>query len=1730
MVQLYTFSEGKGLVTRNLLDSAPFSEMVIAGRDYFAGKDQDYPQWVGGRWPGKPALRIGTMVSSIGRTHFYGVAGTDFTLELWVRTTFPAQSQERVVLASVGDGVSNGWRLVANGFGIDFVLGRPAGQGEGQGPVVVRTGDVLLPPHVWHQVAGVVNGKTLQLYVDGKLAGAQGFDGIYRHSFTPASRHQVPEIDTRGGLQVGSTASHKSTGTFDLDELAIFSRALDAAEIAGFYATGSPDATPEAQAQRHLDELAHRALLDGIAIDLPKDTFGYFPNAQPIPVTVTIAEASTGLFGNQARVDVEVKRFMGEVLAAESRAVAVTPGAPAKVEYAIQPDRCGLYELTVTARDAEEKVIKSARFLFAMRLPLPARENIPASAMFASYAGLNAETPSFGTSAERIIQPIFGRAKDGTPNYATSDALVDTCVSMGLDVLYCISIGFWEAGRYKTVDDWKADPRVHTDHVRALATRYKGKVKYWEIFNEPNAGHPHGMTPAVYVPLLKQAHEIIKDVDPAAQVVGPCGTSQYHEWTEAVLAAGGGQYLDILSFHNYIGRSPLANRELGRVEAVRESMRKHIGRVLPMWNSECGIHQPGRIDGRPATDDELLKLYGGRARRTRDGVQVSVDAIMMTNEHLSACWQVQSLLVERADGVEKYFMLMRASQPYPGFSPGDQFVTEKGVALAAVQSVLVETTAARFIPTNVTGTACVALTDRRGQTSVALFADRPVSLVFRAAATAGVTFKGMDYLGNPRSFTTGEAGLLALELSSEPVYLFAVPDSFAINAQGVAVTCAHTQLEPMTRVEVPATICNPYDRPINAALEVTVSAGLATPQAKELKLAPKETRTVPIVWQTGGMEKGKHWLRVQYHVDAQFFAVVEAGDFFSHGTMTRIHRLSGAFRLDGDTAKWADMPAQAAMSPAQAVIGRPVEGAPSPAFWSGPDDLSYTLKTAWTDAGIHFLVTVTDNILRPPMNAEEDKQPYLFDGLELFVDVRPLERREAALTAGAVQAVVAPRLGDAAAACPVRIFGKEPFPVVLECVSRKHGGGYVVEGTIAPVDGSPLKLQDGTQINLDVSVDDNDDRPDQTVKLGRRIQMALHGTAANNTTTTDYGRYTLSADSPRPNLVRNGAFTDSEPLPPDARAKSDVNGWRMANAEALAPAARDATFWGVKRVDGRTALWLGTAAEAHIEPCWDVRIPVKETTGYSVSCLQRGRVDGKAEWASCNAGVMFFDSKGGFIGHRSLGGLDIQKVPDQWRAANTNFVTPAGTASIGFRAGILSKGVTGFADYFWTDIAVREMPERTIPEDVVPSELGRRLSRTMAALATSTAKERKTVRVLFYGQSITAQEWSHRIGKRLQDKYFAADFSFSNRAIGGFSAERLIKTAKHDLYPDYPDLVVFHVYGGQTGEWEQIIREIRTRTTAEILVATHHLSHQGNKWVETEHDKESAMIRSIAEKYDCELVDVRKEWAQHLKENKLEIKDLLRDDIHLNDKGCELMESLIWKHLQYNPGFETPHAQWVRRIPVQPAADGAIKVEFTGNRVDIVADTPVANMGTARLLVDGQPPSANPLAYAVTRPSIAPGVWWPAVYTVGSDAPLPQVETWTLKITDVPDTGFLKFSVTGGKTGPDGAGNTTEPFVSNSKRVVIDPNDFGFAAAEKYTKTKCPVGFEVKWEVVPMFVDTYEPPPKFDPTRTNNMRVVQLIDNGPHTLEIIPNGNGPVPIKEIIAHEPPLRRSGESNR
>src|SRR6187431_303683 len=117
------------------------------------------------------------------------------------------------------------------------------------------------------------------------------------------------------------------------------------------------------------------------------------------------------------------------------------------------------------------------------------------------------------------------------------------------------------------------------------------------------------------------------------------------------------------------------------------------------------------------------------------------------------------------------------------------------------------------------------------------------------------------------------------------------------------------------------------------------------------------------------------------------------------------------------------------------------------------------------------------------------------------------------------------------------------------------------------------------------------------------------------------------------------------------------------------------------------------------------------------------------------------------------------------------------------------------------------------------SQRGRNVQRTMRLLTESTPQKKNTVRILFYGQSITAQKWTKLVTEDLKKRFPNTNIISENRALSGYASQLLVRTAETDLYPFQPDLVIFHVYGAHD-KYEDIFRRTRERTCAEILIQT----------------------------------------------------------------------------------------------------------------------------------------------------------------------------------------------------------------------------------------------------------------------------------------------------------------------
>jgi hypothetical protein len=166
------------------------------------------------------------------------------------------------------------------------------------------------------------------------------------------------------------------------------------------------------------------------------------------------------------------------------------------------------------------------------------------------------------------VKVIFGwrdiELAKGTFDWSHTDAIVEMANAEGLDLL--VRIDFqpeWTGGGYPTSGP-PDDPQDLKDFVSAVASRYTGRIRAYQVWNEPNLGREWGgqtPDPGAYVTLLRTAYAAIKQADPNAMVIS-AGLSPTGTWDEQTrpddwylesmyIAMDGGSegYFDVLGAH-----------------------------------------------------------------------------------------------------------------------------------------------------------------------------------------------------------------------------------------------------------------------------------------------------------------------------------------------------------------------------------------------------------------------------------------------------------------------------------------------------------------------------------------------------------------------------------------------------------------------------------------------------------------------------------------------------------------------------------------------------------------------------------------------------------------------------------------------------------------------------------------------------------------------------------------------------------------------------------------------------------------------------------------------------------------------------------------------------------------------------------------------------------------------------------------------------------------------------
>lgn len=203
----------------------------------------------------------------------------------------------------------------------------------------------------------------------------------------------------------------------------------------------------------------------------------------------------------------------------------------------------------------------------------------------------------------RDVEPRSATRDD----WSRSDRIVTDSQKAGISLILIISgapnwAGAQESGEFST------DPQLYAHFAAKLAARYRGRVRVYELGNEPNGTHyvPHP-DPGTYVKILQATYPAIKAADPNAFVLTAGlaggrdrkGNIAGETYLRELYQGGAKGFFDALSFHPYTypqlptQEATIGGRNWSMMLRVRALMVQNGDANKQIWVTEFGAPTGG---------------------------------------------------------------------------------------------------------------------------------------------------------------------------------------------------------------------------------------------------------------------------------------------------------------------------------------------------------------------------------------------------------------------------------------------------------------------------------------------------------------------------------------------------------------------------------------------------------------------------------------------------------------------------------------------------------------------------------------------------------------------------------------------------------------------------------------------------------------------------------------------------------------------------------------------------------------------------------------------------------------------------------------------------------------------------------------------------------------------------------------------------------------------------------
>lgn len=638
------------------------------------------------------------------------------------------------------------------------------------------------------------------------------------------------------------------------------------------------------------------------------------------------------------------------------------------IDLPIVLPRRGYYEVDLTLKasggDASEAAAKPT---WSVRRTIGRLPKIPQAMAKRSPFGVNGAPRSaemvrvfeqMGVSIFRshIRWPRIEPAKD---QYVWSgpDELVErTNNSPVLDFLFLTGS--------KRKPDWldaelgsEAFTEAWVERIRTTAERYKGRVKYYDLWNEPDLTWPASKQD--FARMCYRAYQVIKQIDPNATVIYPSTSggdfrSDLEGFTIPSLKAFDGNFpFDVYATHPYSRPDP--------PEAI--NFREKFQR-LSRWMAEHG-------DAKPIWANEVGFPTGTDRQSVSEAQQVAYMARLFT---LSRTVDVDKIFwYQPFSGRDTDYSEMQYGFWHHDYSP-------KPSALTYAQCAYRLTDVAFDREISLGGRQRCYLF-RGDEHAIAVFWSLEKPVAMSIDWPDGVILERVDgsaYDQAPSEFELGIAPYFAITDKERGDQLLSALDHAMISG-GEIVSIRHAYHGDRYLLQVTNLVDRPVD--VEAILRGLKPWGYPTPSgsSRQVTLGPGESESVWIEIDTPPMHHRGEVTVEGRTLDASTKKYEERSGLVVLPIPSKQDAVTnGDFRIDGDFDDWK-VPPQVQLDEWNAIA--PTDRAVH--LWDNADDLSMSVWAAWNRAGLYLAIYVQDD---EHGNSNRGARLFAADSIQLAAD------------------------------------------------------------------------------------------------------------------------------------------------------------------------------------------------------------------------------------------------------------------------------------------------------------------------------------------------------------------------------------------------------------------------------------------------------------------------------------------------------------------------------------------------------------------------------------------------------------------------------------------------------------------------------------------------------------------------------------------------------------------------